>query len=353
MILRLVRKHLLDAKPYSSARDEYSGREGLFLDANENPNDHRRKWNRYPDPYQVELKQVISELKGVNPQQIFIGLGSDEPIELLIRAFCEPGQDKILICPPTYGMYKVSADIHNVEVQEVPFQPGFKLDIENIKSVMEPTTKIVFLCSPNNPSGNALDLADIIEVANAAPGLIVVDEAYIDFSSRPSLISELSKFPNLVVLQTLSKAWGLAAIRLGLAFAHQELVNVLNRIKPPYNIPGPIQEIALETLRNGKGQMLEEVKSIVEERGKLAAKLKALPMVERIHSSETNFLLVKFQDAVAIFQYLLDNKVIVRDRSSQPLCQGCLRFTVGTPAENDRLFQLLESFDSEPSSKRA
>ncbi len=339
----LVRPHLLGIKAYSSARDEYDGHEGVFLDANENPFDDAHDWNRYPDPYQRELKSAIASVKEVGVENIFIGLGSDEPIDLLIRAFCEPGKDGILILPPTYGMYKVSADIQNVKVEEALLRENFQLDLQVIERKLNKATKIVFVCSPNNPTGNTMNREDIEKLLEIAPGLVVVDEAYIDFTTEPSWTKSLEHHQNLVVLHTLSKAWGLASIRLGMAFANEQVIKMLNHIKPPYNVPGPVQQLALEAINNHQDAKKSEVAHVLQERERLSPKLKELNGVLEVIPSETNFFLVRFENGKSVFDELINRKVVVRDRSKQPLCDGCLRLTIGTRAENDRLLTELEN----------
>ncbi len=343
-IQQLIRPHLLNLRPYSSARDEYTGAEGTFLDANENPNDFEGSWNRYPDPYQKQLKAVISNLKEIQPKHIFLGLGSDEPIDLLIRAFCEPGKDSVMILPPTYGMYKVSAGIHNIGIQEVLLTEDYQVDVERVLSGVTSTTKILFLCTPNNPTGNLLRREDVLEILNRFQGLVVIDEAYIDFHSEPSYSELLDRYKRLVVLQTLSKAWGLASIRLGMAFASPEVVGLLNKIKPPYNIPGPVQQLAFEVLSRKQDAMRTEVDEILAERKRMIPVLEQLPFVTEVIPSAANFLLTRFVDSKSVFDYLMDRKIIVRDRSSQPRCEHCLRLTVGQREENDRLMIALDHF---------
>lgn len=344
----LLRPHILTLTPYSSARDEYTGREGVFLDANENSlgsTTSSGAYNRYPDPYQAAIKERLAPIKGVRPGQIFLGNGSDEPIDLLIRATCRPGQtDSILILPPTYGMYEVSATINDVRLIRVPLTPDFQLDARAVLDALEPATKIIWLCSPNNPSGNQLDPDAIRQVIEgAAHALVVVDEAYIDFANGPSWTTELDRYPNLVVLQTFSKAWGLAALRLGMCFASEELIRVLNKIKPPYNISAPTQELALEALGH-VAQKDEMVRAILTERTALADKLRVLPTVQQVYPSDANFLLVRFDNARDVFDYLIEQQVIVRDRSKVVLCAGCLRISVGTPVENDILLSRLQQY---------
>jgi histidinol-phosphate aminotransferase len=338
----LLRPHLLTLKPYTSARDEYSGSEGVFLDANENPfgSITQADYNRYPDPYQSALKSEIAKIKGCAPTQIFLGNGSDEAIDLLFRAFCNPGKDNVILLPPTYGMYGVSASINNVEIRNVALTPDFQLQPEKILSAADAQSKILFICSPNNPSGNAVKREDIHYLLENFPGIVVVDEAYIDFSSEPSLIHELDQYPNLLVMQTFSKAWGLASLRLGMAFASPELIAILNQIKPPYNISGLTQETFLAALPN-KGKLEELIRKIKEERTFLKQELEKLPDVLKIHPSDANFLLVQVPDANRFYEGLIEEKVIVRNRSTVLHCEGCLRITVGT---RDETLALLQAF---------
>lgn len=351
----LLRPHILTLTPYSSARDEYTGKEGsdlsgVFLDANENPlgsTTTTGQYNRYPDPYQAAIKARLAPIKGVRPTQIMLGNGSDEPIDLLIRATCTPGQtDSVLILPPTYGMYEVSANLNDVRLIKIPLTADFQLDAEAVIRAIEPTTKIIWLCSPNNPSGNRLDPAAIRQVIEVAThSLVVVDEAYIDFAQGPSWTTELDRYPNLVVLQTFSKAWGLAALRLGMCFGSEELIRVLNKIKPPYNISAPTQALALEALGH-VAQKDAMVQVILAERDVLARQLEALPLVQHVYPSDANFLLVRFADSKAIFDYLIEEQVIVRDRSKVQLCAGCLRISVGTKTENRVLLEKLQQYQA-------
>jgi histidinol-phosphate aminotransferase len=338
----LLRPHLLTLKPYTSARDEYSGSEGVFLDANENPfgSITQADYNRYPDPYQSELKSEIAKIKGCAPTQIFLGNGSDEAIDLLFRAFCNPGKDNVILLPPTYGMYGVSASINNVEIRNVALTPDFQLQPEKILAAADAQSKILFICSPNNPSGNAVKREDIHYLLENFPGIVVVDEAYIDFSSEPSLIQVLEQYPNLLVMQTFSKAWGLASLRLGMAFASPELIAILNQIKPPYNISGLTQETVLEALPN-KGKVDELIRKIKEERTFLKQELEKLPDVLKIYPSDANFFLVQVPDANRFYEGLIEEKVIVRNRSTVMHCEGCLRITVGT---RDETLALLQAF---------
>ncbi|MET0394562.1 MAG: histidinol-phosphate transaminase [Chitinophagaceae bacterium] len=341
----LVRNNIRKVKPYSSARDEFNGNAKTFLDANENSlGSPLTKWyNRYPDPYQQEVKQAIGRVKNMAAENIFLGNGSDECIDLLYRCFCEPGRDNVIICPPTYGMYEVSAAINDVEVRKAPLLSNFQLELEGIEPLIDEHTKIIWLCSPNNPSGNSLDYQDIEIVLNNFPGLVVVDEAYINFARQRSLTAELKEYPNLVVMQTLSKAWGLAALRLGMLFASPELVGWLNKIKPPYNINQATQDLALKALEE-VGQVNDMIKEIVRMRDEVADALLQLPVVEKVYPSDANFLLVKVTDAKGIYDDLLAKGIVVRDRSKVPGCEGCLRITIGTAAENKRLIESLGHF---------
>lgn len=337
----LVRKNILTMKPYSSARDEFKGEAEVFLDANENP--YQSPYNRYPDPLQWRVKEKLAELKGVRPEQIFLGNGSDEAIDLLIRAFCEPNQDSILITEPTYGMYSVCADVNAVNVQQVLLTPDFDIDLETFPKTFDATTKVIFLCSPNNPTANLLDRDKIIEVLKRFYGLVVIDEAYIDFAKSKSFIHELDKYPNLVVLQTFSKAWGLAGLRLGMAFASENVIGILNKIKYPYNVNIRTQELALDALENNHHKEAW-VKEIIKQRNKMMKALAKLKITNKVYPSDGNFVLVKVDDAHATYQYLLDKKIIVRDRSRVTLCYNCIRITIGTPEENERLIKALKKY---------
>ncbi len=343
----LLRENIKNLTPYSSARDEFRGEARIFLDANENSfgSPLTRWYNRYPDPLQWKVKEKLSQIKGVPPSQIFIGNGSDECIDLLIRSVCEPGIDNIIICPPTYGMYQVCADINNVSVKKIPLTPDFQLNLPAIEEAIDDHTKIIFLCSPNNPTGNSLIKEEVEVVLNNYFGLAVIDEAYINFSRQRSFVQLLNDYPNLVVLQTLSKAWGLAALRLGMAYASEEIINVLNKVKPPYNINQASQELALQALEE-VGQVNDMIREIVEQRAKLASQLQDLPLVLDIYPSDANFLLVKVTDAKSIYNFLLTKGIVVRDRSRVELCEGCLRITIGTPAENEQLISALNEYDS-------
>lgn len=335
----LVRRNVLNMKPYSSARDEFHGEAEIFLDANENP--YPSPYNRYPDPLQWSVKKKLAAIKDVKPEQIFLGNGSDEPIDLIIRAFCEPNQDSIMITEPTYGMYKVCAEVNAVNVQQVLLTPDFDLDLDAIPNTFDATTKVIFLCSPNNPTGNVLNRDKIVEVLKRFYGLVVIDEAYIDFTKSKSFIHELKKYPNLVILQTFSKAWGLAGLRLGMCFASEEIISILNKIKYPYNVNVRTQQLAMEALENVYRKDIW-VDEILQQRDWLKSELTSVPIVEKIFPSDANFLLVRVKDAKSTYHYLTDNRIIVRDRSRVNLCYNCLRITVGTPEENKRLIDALK-----------
>lgn len=332
----LLRPHIANLQPYTSARDEYTGTEGVFLDANENPfgSITDQDFNRYPDPYQSALKGEISKIKQIRPTQIFLGNGSDEAIDLLYRSFCNPGKDNVILLPPTYGMYEVSASINDVEIRKVPLTEDFQLQPEKILAKADENSKILFICSPNNPSANKVKRDDILFLLDNFKGLVVVDEAYIDFSDEPSFTTHLDEFPNLLVMQTFSKAWGLASLRLGMAFASEEIIRILNKIKPPYNISGLTQETVLAAIRN-KDKVKTMIREILEEREFLQAELEKLPFIQKIHPSHANFLLVKIANAGQVYDDLIEEKVIVRNRSKVLLCEDCLRITAGTRAENE------------------
>jgi len=336
---KLVRKNVLKLKPYSSARDEYQGTASIYLDANENP--HPSQYNRYPDPHQLKVKEKISTIKKIPVSQIFLGNGSDEPIDLLIRAFCEPGIDKVLIPQPTYGMYTVSAEINNVEIKTIKLTPSFDIDLNALSEAWDDHTKLIFLCSPNNPSGNLLDPEKINAVLDQFKGIVIVDEAYIDFTNYPGFVPLLKTYPNLVVLQTLSKAWGLAAIRVGMCFASAEIIAVLDKIKPPYNINIVSQQIALEEL-HFEVRKNRWVSEIITEREKLSQGLAKVDSVQKVYPSDANFLLVKITNARSVYEALVKKGIIVRDRSNVILCDDCLRITIGTQQENQILLNELK-----------
>jgi len=347
---KILRENIKNLVPYSSARDEYKGSVGIFLDANENSlgspiDDITENVNRYPDPLHLELKEKLSKIKGVSVENIFLGNGSDEAIDILFRAFCEPGKERAIVCPPTYGMYEVSAAINNVEVKKINLTPEtFQLQTEKIISVFDATTKLIFLCCPNNPTANGIKWTDIKLILKKFSGIVVIDEAYINFASYKSLITELPNYPNLVILQTLSKAWGMAGLRVGMAFASAQIINVFNKIKPPYNINVVSQQLAKEALENVE-QVNEFTKEIVEQREKLSDSLKEFAFIHKIYPSEANFLLVKTGEPKKLYDYLSSQQIIVRDRSKAPLCEGCLRITIGTKEENKKLIEALKKYN--------
>jgi histidinol-phosphate aminotransferase len=338
----LLREHIKKLVPYASARDEFSGAAHIFLDANENSlgSPITPAYNRYPDPHQVKIKERLGPIKGLAPKNIFLGNGSDECIDLLYRAFCNPGKDNVIIHPPTYGMYEVSAHIHDVEVRRAALDASFELDLATIEEQVDERTKIIWICSPNNPTGNAFRRQDIEIILNNFEGLVVIDEAYVNFSRQQSFIRELTEYPNLVILQTLSKAWGLAGLRLGMAFAGEFIVDVLNRIKPPYNIGQATQELVLNALED-TSRVNEMIKEIVGLRNDLSEKISRLSSVLHVYPSEANFLLIKIKNARRIYDVLLNNGIVVRDRSSAAGCEDCLRITIGTKAQNDKLLETL------------
>ena len=341
----LVRENIRNMVPYSSARDEFKGEAKVFLDANENSlGSPLIKWyNRYPDPLQWKIKEKLSKIKGVPAPNIFLGNGSDECIDILYRAFCNPGKDNVIICPPTYGMYEVSAHINDVEIRKAMMLDDFQLDLVHMEKLVDSNTKIIWLCSPNNPTANSLDRGDIEMVLNNFPGIVCIDEAYINFSRQKSFIQELREYPNLVVMQTLSKAWGLAGLRLGMAFASEEIIEIYNKVKPPYNIGQATQEIVLQALDHVE-EVNEMIRLLVAERGILAAELSGLDIVEKVYPSDANFLLIKVKDPKKVYEHLLNLSIVVRDRSKVELCEGCLRITVGAPNENEELINGLKNF---------
>ena len=341
---KLVRESVLKLQPYSSARDEYvsDGSEMIFLDANENPFDNGV--NRYPDPYQRSLKSLLAEQKGVSENQILLGNGSDEVLDLIYRAFCEPNQDNIITLPPTYGMYKVLAGINAVKNKEVLLTNDFEPNVDEILMAVDIKTKLLFICSPNNPTGNAFKEEAVEKLLKSFQGLVVIDEAYIDFSKDESWLSKLDNYPNLIVTQTLSKAYGLAGIRLGICYASEEIIGVLNKIKPPYNVNQLTQQRALQRVLN-QDLVNKEVQQILDERDELINALNGLEFVKELYPTDANFVLAKVDDANKRYQQLLDKQVVVRNRSTQPLCENTLRFTVGTPEENKKLIAILKELN--------
>ncbi len=346
---KIARENIRRLTPYSSARSEYGGAAArIFLDANENAfgSPIERDYSRYPDPLQTEIKNIIAERNGVAPDEIFVGNGSDEAIDLLFRVFCEPKRDNVLICPPTYGMYAVSAEINAVEIKRVNLTANFELDFDAVKEAIDENTRLVFVCSPNNPTGNSFDEFDILKLAENFDGIIVVDEAYIHFSPRESLIAEVKNHPNLVVLQTFSKAWGLAGLRVGVAFADRKIIELLSRVKPPYNVSEIAQAAILRALEN-QSVVDETVGEIIKEREKLIENLSGFSFVKKVYPSDANFILVKTTDADAVYKFLIGEKIVVRNRNNVELCAGCLRITVGTPRENAELLKGLGRFTTE------
>ncbi|MCK6617397.1 MAG: histidinol-phosphate transaminase [Cyclobacteriaceae bacterium] len=337
-IQSLLRENIKALTPYSTARDDYEGTAEVYLDANENP--FPSEYNRYPDPHQRKVKEKISALKNIPVENIFLGNGSDEAIDLIIRAFCEPAADSILIPEPTYGMYAVCASINNVPVKRVLLNSWFDLDVDAINKTLDASVKIIFLCSPNNPSGNLLNKEKINSLINTFNGIVVIDEAYIDFAADEGFLPVLSNYPNLIVLQTFSKAWGLAGLRLGLAYASNVIIATLNKLKYPYNINSLTQNTVLEKLSSA-GVKNSQVNLIIRERKKLIERLATVSEVIRTYPSDANFVLVKFKDAGYVYNNLLKRSIIVRDRSAVALCEGCLRITVGTPEENTKLIETL------------
>lgn len=342
---RLIRSNIRNLKPYSSARSEFSGAAKIYLDANENSfGSPLTKWyNRYPDPLQWEVKKKLATIKNIAAENMLLGNGSDECIDLVIRAFCNSQKDNVIICPPTYGMYQVYAHINDVPVKEVPLTTAYQLNLEKLEEAIDDHTKLIFLCSPNNPTGNSLKREDIEMILNNFDGLLVIDEAYINYSRQRSFVPELKDYPNLVVMQTFSKAWGLAALRLGTIFASTEIVEVLNKIKPPYNINGATQELVLKALDN-----LEDVNAMIretiKEREVLMKDLNELAIVEKVFPTDANFVLVKMKGATDVYNYLKEHGIIVRNRSNVLLCEESLRITVGTPEQNRQLIGAIESY---------
>ncbi|PTQ97962.1 histidinol phosphate aminotransferase [Mucilaginibacter yixingensis] len=344
-INNILRENIKKLVPYSSARDEFQGEASVYLDANENafgsPLD--TNYNRYPDPLQYAVKLRLSEIKGVPARNIFLGNGSDEAIDILFRSFCNPGVDNVIIVPPTYGMYEVSANINDVALKRVPLTAEYQLDLDGIAEAIDKHTKMIFICSPNNPTGNSINRADVETLLANFKGLVVVDEAYINFSRQKTFIQELTEYANLVVLQTLSKAWGLAGLRVGMAFASEEIIEVMNKVKPPYNINEASQQLALEALQN-VDQVNAWIKETLAQRDKLVLALRNFDFVLDIYPSDANFILVKTTDAKGIYNYLVSHGIIVRDRSKVTLCEGALRITIGTPQENETLIETLKTF---------
>jgi histidinol-phosphate aminotransferase len=329
----LVRSNIWELKPYSSAHDEFWGDEGIFLDANENPFGNK---NRYPDPHQRTLKKSLSKIKGISVDNIFIGNGSDEIIDLVFRIFCEPQKDSVIICPPTYGMYEVSANINNVNIIKIPLDSNFEL---NVDEILSQNAKCLFLCSPNNPTGNSLKNIEVL--MNEFNGIIIVDEAYIDFSDKPSFIGRLSEFPNLIIMQTFSKAWALASARVGIAYADSNIIKLMDKTKPPYNVSRFNQEVALKALSKPK-KFERRLKVILEQRDNLLKEFNKISVIKKVFPTDANFILIKVSDADKLYNYLVSNKLIVRNRNS--VISDCIRITVGTPKENEALIEALKNY---------
>lgn len=340
-IKNLIRPNIAALAPYSCARDEFKGEASVYLDANESP--YNNGTNRYPDPLQSEVKSLLAPLKKVRPEQIFLGNGSDEAIDLVYRIFCRPGIDNVVAPAPTYGMYQVCADINDIEYRAVPLKADYQLDMEAMKQAIDENTKAIWLCSPNNPTGNVFAKEDLLWFLDNVNAMIVVDEAYIDFSDKGTMVEMLDKYPNLIVLQTFSKAWGQAAIRLGIAMASEEVISLYNKVKYPYNVNILTQQQALKVLAN-VAKKESQVKEILAQRDVLKNLLLSLSCVEEIYPSDSNFLLVKVKDANGIYKYLQDKGIIVRNRHRVTLCANCLRITVGTPTENAEIYNALKDF---------
>lgn len=341
----IVRDNIKKMVPYASARSEFKGKADIYLDANENSMGSATEvlYNRYPDPYQLKLKESIAKLKNAEVEQIFLGNGSDEPIDILYRVFCRPGIDNVILNPPTYGMYEVSANINDVEVRNIPLTENYQLDCNKILSAIDQNTKLIFICCPNNPTATPVKAKDIFTILNAFNGIVILDEAYIDFASYSSLMPELKNYPNLVILQTFSKAWGLAGLRMGMCFASKEIIYFMNKVKPPYNISGLTQATVLNAIEN-KFKIDAYIKEIIEERKVLENEFKSIRYINTILPSEANFILVKVDDAKKLYQFLVAKGIIVRDRSKNILCEGGIRITVGTKKENEALINALKEF---------
>ncbi|WP_109831640.1 histidinol-phosphate transaminase [Reichenbachiella versicolor] len=340
-IKKLIRPNILALTPYSSARDEFTEIAEVYIDANENP--FENGVNRYPDPYQMQVKNRLSEIKGIPTENMLIGNGSDEVLDLIFRVFCEPKQDNIISHNPSYGMYPVLCEVNDVELRKVNLEEGFILNAEEIINASDERTKIFFICSPNNPSGNLLQEEAITKVLESKKGIVVIDEAYIDFAHANSWITKLKQYSNLIVCQTLSKAWGLAGLRVGMCYASKEIITILNAIKPPYNVNELSQQRALEALNN-KDEFDKHLATIMEEKDKMESALAKIELIEKIHPSDANFLLVKVPNANALYEFLLEHKIIVRNRTKEYLCKDCIRITIGTPEENVKLIEGIKAF---------
>jgi len=351
----LVRENIRNLKPYSSARHEFTGKASVFLDANENaygsplpsPDGEATgvSFNRYPDPLQWQLKFQLARIKGVPAENICIGNGSDEIIDLAYRVFCKPGNDNVIICPPTYGMYAVNAGINDVEIRTVNLTDNFQLDVDGIMHATDANSKLLFICSPNNPTGNNMNRADVEVLLNNFPGIVIIDEAYINYSKQKTFIQELTEYPNLIVMQTLSKAWGLAALRLGLCYASLDIIDLFNKVKPPYNINEASQHAGLEALKH-TDYVNEWIRETVEQRAIITNVLKDFPFVKAVYPSDANFILVKVMDADALYEFLAANEIVVRNRSKETGCENCLRISIGTPEENKLLISTMKNYES-------
>lgn len=343
-IKELTRDNINSLQPYSSARNEYNGKKAsVFLDANENP--YNSPLNRYPDPLQMEIKQIISGIKGVPAGNIFFGNGSDEAIDLMYRIFCTPGTDNVVAMEPTYGMYRVSAGINDIEYRAIVTDDNFQPDIDGMLAAADSHTKLMFFCSPNNPSGNLIERERLLQALDNFDGIVILDEAYIDFASADSMTTMLGSYPNLVILQTFSKAWGMAGIRLGMAFASEQIIGLMNKVKYPYNINQLTQSAALEQLKQ-KDRIAAWVREIISQREDMAKKLSAFPFCLRIFPSDANFILVRMTDASDVYNFLTDRGIIVRNRSRITLCDSSLRITIGTPEENQTLMSALAEYNN-------
>jgi histidinol-phosphate aminotransferase len=343
---KLIRENIKNLKPYSSARHEFVGNAAVSLDANENPygSPLPESFNRYPDPLQWQVKFQLARIKGVPAENIFVGNGSDEVIDLAFRIFCNPQKDNVIICPPTYGMFEVSANINDVNIKKVNLLPGFQLDVDGVLNAVDANTKILFICSPNNPTGNNMKREDVEILLNNFPGIIIIDEAYINYSNQKTFIQEMTQYPNLIVMQTLSKAWGLAALRLGLCYASMDIIDVFNKVKPPYNVNKASQQLAVDALANTT-QVNDWIKEVVAQKEMLIKQLAAFSFIKYVYPSDANFFLMQVTDADKLYKYLSDNGVIIRNRSKEVNCENCLRVTIGTPDENQQLINLLKSYE--------
>ncbi|HMG83879.1 MAG TPA: histidinol-phosphate transaminase [Ferruginibacter sp.] len=342
---KLIRENIKSLKPYSAARHEFTGKASVFLDANENPygSPLPESFNRYPDPLQWQLKFQLARIKGVPAENIFVGNGSDEGIDLAFRIFCNPQKDNVIVCPPTYGMYEVGAGINDIAVKKVNLTSNFQLDVEGILDAIDANTKLIFVCSPNNPTGNNMAREDVEVLLNNFSGIVIIDEAYINYSKQKTFIQELTEYPNLIVMQTLSKAWGLAGLRIGLSYASMDIIDLFNKVKPPYNVNELSQRLATDALQHTE-QVNNWIKEVVEQREMLVKELTAFSFVEKIYPSNASFFLLKTKNADALYTHLSGHELIVRNRSKEPMCEGCLRITVGTPEENQQLINLFKSY---------